>query len=183
MVLQIIIAVFSTFAGIFIGHWYNDWKKERSVKKCLLTGTWISSIYIGRSNTDMKRAIDFVNCKHDKKTNSVSGNIVRILPEPKDNEEEKEWEFLGRFSNSNIYIVYWGIKGNASSGVILMNYNEEEKTLLGEYKKFQSKITRIIAKSVREPVDTAIGWEKSGKTLDEEKKRFRNSEPLGLKSP
>ena len=119
----IIITGFFTIIGIIIGRWYDELRIKRRVDKAELTGTWLSTIYIKRSNES--RAVDFVSCKHNKKTNYVSGNIFRLVPGPKGNEDEKQWEFLGRFSNGVIYIMYWCIKGKASSGVIIMNFDEE----------------------------------------------------------
>jgi len=127
------------------------WKEKRIIMKSKLTGTWTLTIYT--KYPDEYRAIDIVNCKHNAKTEHVSGKVIRSYPIGVD----KQWEFSGRFRNNIIYLTYWPIRGTASSGTIIMNFDEEKKEFLGKYMKYIFAATDTI-NSTNQLVNTDIGW-------------------------
>jgi len=149
---DIVIALVSGIVVYFITTGFSKWRKSRIEYKSTLTGTWTQLVYENYPNEI--RAKDTVNCKHNKKTNEISGDISRFFPET----DKKEWRISGRFSNDIIYLTFWPKRDKkTSSGTIIMNFNEGQDKFMGQYMKviIASMNTSSLAK---EFIKTNVVW-------------------------
>ena len=131
---------------------YN-WNRKRAEYKSKLTRTWSQSVY-EHYPTNI-RAKDIVKCKHNKKTDQVSGEISRVFP---DTEKHKKWKFSGRFNENTIYLTFWPVADKTPSfGTIIMNFDVEKNKFLGGYTKPDSVME--IDTVVKMLVKTNVVWE------------------------
>ena len=137
---------------------FYKWRERRNVNKSPITGTWIGTLH--KEYPDVI-TIDIAKCKHNIKTNQVSGRINRTQPIE---ENFKEWEFSGKFIDGVIYITFWSITDQTSDGAIIMSFNKEKKAFFGQYMKYKDTSTDGHSPT-KQLVATDIDWKFERKTL------------------
>jgi hypothetical protein len=150
--MEILIALLIGILANYTFAEFNNWRKSKIEYRSTLTGNWTQMIYEDISTKI--RAIDDVKCRHNNKTNQITGDISRFEPSA---EGYKKWKFSGQFRQDTIYLTFWSVSDkNPSNGTIIMNFDEGKKEFVGQYvKAFSSVNTNSV---VRKLVQNNIVW-------------------------
>ena len=151
--------IVTIFAGFFSNVIFRNWEERRHINKSKITGTWTATLHKEYPDAETK---DIVMCKHNEKTEQVSGEIHRSEPIE---ENEKKWKFSGKFIDGVIYITFWSITDRTSDGTIIMNFHKEKKAFSGQYMKYRDTSTDSHSLT-KKLVATDIDWKFERKTLD-----------------
>lgn len=131
---------------------YDAVKEYFSSRRGPMTGRWIQKI--PEQNNRPYRE-DEVNCR--QVGSSIRGSIVRRIPVA---EKGARWEFHGRVTAKDVYMIFWRVKAPAESYGTIQLYAERPSVLSGFYIKQEARYSGSEYSS--RPIETKLAWGRPG---------------------
>lgn len=78
------------------------------------SGKWNAEIHTVENDQQILKKDEWL-IKHNKRKNTVSGTIRRIIPEE---QNYRKWHFQGIIQSNNLLLVYWSSEGVISRGCV-----------------------------------------------------------------